>query len=343
MRFRLATEEDKHLPYYSFSIAEAISTCPKWGIIRYKQRKYFKSNYRALALEAGGAMHDVFAAFRLWQLGRLQGLPEHFEHHGFRLFGENRMESCWSPRADEREECLAFCFQILNTTDYYDDPSDSVRTMANMEETTIRYVDTMLAVADRNPVWVQDEQDPTALVGIELPFDMVIDDEIRYIGTIDGISDRSGVPRLEENKTASRLDEAWRESFRVKFQPTGYTVAARLITGITDISETKIIGVKLKQTRSHEDMLTFTEYRDDESVRQWYNYIRFVHNLCEQYNSTPLDAPMFTHSCNRYFRPCGFIDLCSAPRDDQEMMFEGMETTPLSPSEEAIVNGKAVR
>lgn len=343
MRFRLATPEDQHLPYYSHSIAEAISTCPKWGLIRYKQRKYFRSNYRALALEAGSAMHDVFAAFRVWQLGRLQGLVEHFEYHGDRLFGPNRMEQCWEPRADARDEVLAFCFQILNTSDFYDDPSDSVRTMSNMEETTIRYVDTMLAVADRNPVWVADQEDATALVGIEIPFDMVINDEIRYIGTIDGISDRGGVPRLEENKTASRLDEAWRESFKVKFQPTGYTVAARLITGNDEISETKIIGVKLKQTRSHEDMLTFTEYRDEESIRQWYNYIIFTHNLAEQFKETPLDAPMFTHSCNRYFRPCGFIDLCSASRDDQLAMYESMEETPLSPSEEAILNGQYQR
>lgn len=343
MRFRLATADDQHLPYYSHSIAEAIATCPKWGLIRYKQRKYFRSNYRALALEAGSTMHDVFAAFRVWQLGRLQGLTEHFEHHAFRLFGEERMKQCWEPRTDARDEVLAFCFQILNTSDFYDDPSDNVRTMSNMEETTIRYVDTMLAVAEKNPVWVADIDDPTGLVGIEIPFDMVIDDEIRYIGTIDGIADRSGVPRLEENKTASRLDEAWRESFRVKFQPTGYTVAAKLITGNPEITETKIIGVKLKQTRSVEDMLTFTEYRDEESIRHWYNFIRFTHDLAERYKETPLDAPMFTHSCNRYFRPCGFIDLCSASYDDQVAMFEAMEETPLSPSEEAILNGQYQR
>lgn len=343
MRFRLATEADKSLPYYSHSIAEAITTCPKWGLIRYKQRKYFKSSYRAVALEAGSAMHDVFAAFRLWQVGRLQGLHEHFEHHGYRLFGENRMVDCWSPRTDPREECLNFCFKILNTGDFYDDPSDNVRTMSNMEDTTIRYVDTMLQQADRNPVWIKDVTDPVADIGIELAFDMVVDDAIRYIGTIDGLSQRPSTVRLEENKTASRLDEAWRESFRVKFQPTGYTVAARLITGIDDINESKIIGVKLKQTRSHEDMLTFTEYRDDEAIARWYDYLFFVHRLCEEYADKPLDAPQFTHSCNRYFRPCGFIDLCSASREDQLDMYDSMETTPLSPSEEAILNGSFQR
>lgn len=344
MKFRLATPADQHLPYYSYSIAEAITTCPKWGLIRYKHRKYFKSRYRAMALEAGSAMHDVFAAFRLWNLHRLQGLPDHAKFHGERLFGELRYETCFRPRDDPRDELLAFCFEILNSGEFYDDPDDNVRTMSNMEETTIRYVDSMLAVADRNPVWVQDRNDPTALVGVELPFDMVIDNEIRYIGTIDGLSEHvtNGV-QLEENKTASRLDEAWRNSFEVKFQPTGYTVAARLLTGLHDIERTKIIGVKLKQARSVEDFLTFGVERDNQAIQRWYRYIRYVHRLTEEYMDKPLEAPQFTHSCNRYFRPCGFIDLCAASDEDQEVMFEEMEETPLSPSEEAILNGSSRR
>src|SRR6266403_324622 len=168
MKFRLATVADSHLPYYSHSIAEAISTCPKWGLIRYKQRKYFKSSYRAMALDAGSAMHEVFAAFRLWQLYRLQGLYDHFQFHGVRLFGQLRMETCFEERPDQRDELLAFCFNILNSGSFYDSPDDNVRTMSNMEDTTIRYCDSMLAVADRNPVWVKDRNDPTALVGIEL-------------------------------------------------------------------------------------------------------------------------------------------------------------------------------
>lgn len=348
MKFRLANmkfddkgkrvDEDFLLPYYSFSIMEAILTCPKWGLIRYKQRKYFKANYRALALEAGSAMHEVFAALRLWQLVRLQKLPDHFNHHAIRLFGQPRVEACFWPKPDPRDEALSFCFEILNSGEYYDDPNDKIRTMANMEETTIRYVDEMMSVMDRNEIWVADKDDPTAPVGIEYTFDMVVDDAIRYIGTIDGITIHHPrvLTRLEENKTASRLDEAWREAFRVKFQPTGYTVAGRLLTG-QDITENKIIGVKVKQTRSAEDFLTFVEHRDEETFVSFYNTLMFTHRLAGEYADNPLDAPMFTHSCNRYFRPCGFIDLCVGSREDQEMMFESMERTKLSPSEQAIL------
>lgn len=347
MKFRLADmlfdehghriDEDSKLPYYSHSIVDAILTCPKWGLIRYGDRKYFKSSYRALALEAGSAMHEVFSALRLWQLYRLQGLPDHFNHHAIRLYGQPRVEACFWEKPNPRDEALSFCFEILNSGDYYDDPKDRIRTMANMEETTIKYVDTMMPMMDRNPIWVADPKDATAPVGIEIAFDMVVDDAIRYIGTIDAIINRNDTKRLEENKTASRLDEAWREAFRVNFQPTGYTVAGRLVTGDHTITATKVIGIKIKQTRSAEDMLTFVEHRDDEQFADWYNTLYYTHNLAMTYADNRLAAPMFTHSCNRYFRPCGFIDLCAGSHEDQEMMYEAMETTPLSPSEAAVL------
>lgn len=334
---RMTTREDLHLPYYSHSIVEAIATCPKWGLIRYKQRKYFRSTFRAMALEAGSAMHDVFAALRLWQLLRLQNLPEHFAYHGKRLFGEDRFANTFFERADRQDEALAFCFEILNTTEYVDDPTDRIRTMANMEETTIRYVQDMLATAERNPIWVAGG--PTDPVGIELPFDLVIDNEIRYIGTIDGIAQRAdGTRRVEENKTASRLDEAWRNSFDVKAQPTGYMVAASLIAGGEPITSARVIGVKVKQTRSHEDMQTFVVERETDHFNAWHRTLRFVHELALRYESTPLEAPEFTHSCNRYFRPCAFIPLCSSTMEDQIATFETMVETPLSPSEEAILS-----
>lgn len=337
MRFRLATAEDQHLPYYSHSIVEAIETCPKWGLIRYKDRKYFRASYRALALEAGSAMHEVFSAFRLWQIFRIQNLPHHFKHHAVRLYGLDRYEACWKEKPNKRDEVMSFCFEILNSGEYYDDPGDKIRTMANMEVTTIRYTDEQLKVMDRNPIWIQDLNDPTALVGVEIPFDIVVDDAIRYIGTIDGIVDHIvDHERLDENKTASRLDEAWREAFRVKFQPTGYTVAGRLVTG-KHITKTRIIGVKIKQTNSMEDYLSFMEERDDEHFISWYDNLWYTHYLTVGYEGRYLNAPMFTHSCNRYFRPCGFIDLCAGSIEDQQLMYDSMEVTPLTPSEAAII------
>lgn len=329
---------DARLPYYSHSIVEAIQTCPKWGLIRYKERKYYKSNYRALALEAGSAMHEVFSALRLWQLYRLQDKPDHFKYHAARLYGADRAEACFFKKGNHRDEALSFCFEILNSGEFYDDPTDGIRTMANMEETTIRYVDEQMAVIDKNKIWIQDDNDPTALVGIELAFDMVVDETIRFIGTVDGIvyNETSNSIRNEENKTASRLDEAWRESFRVKFQPTGYLLPASLLTGQL-LNSSKIIGIKIKQTRSHEDYRSFVEHRKEHNIRKFFESLYYTHALAEQFKTNALEAPMFTHSCNRYFRPCGFIDLCSAEEEDEQEIYNLMEQTPLSPSEKAII------
>ena len=338
-RLGVRTDADASLPYYSHSIMEAINTCPKWGLIRYKERKYYKANFRALALEAGSAMHEVFAALRLWQLKRIQGMEDHFRHHGIRIFGETRLDACFFNKADLRDEALSFCFEILNSGEYYDDPSDSIRTMSNMEETTIRYVDEQMSVMDKNDIWIADPQDPTAPVGIENTLDMVVDETIRFIGTIDGtvFNKTTNKIRNEENKTASRLDEAWREKFRVNQQPTGYMLLATLYLNQL-IDSSKIIGIKIKQTRSHEDYRSFVETRNEHHFKKFFHSLFATHDLATRYAGDYLHAPMYTHSCSRYFRPCGFIDLCAAEDEDDELdIYNSMERTPLSPSEQAVI------
>lgn len=342
MKFRLTTEADLHLPYYSHSIVEAINTCPRWGIIRYVERKYFKSQYRSMALEAGSAMHEAFAAFRLCQLAWLQERPDAAEREAQRLF-PHIWEDCFefdTAPVDEhgvRDHILTCVFKVLNMGNFYDDPDDKVRTLANLEISVIRLVDELLNVAKYNEVYVAD-----GVVGVEQSFDFVVDDKIRFIGTMDGLSlhrSRDGVAeclRLEELKTASRLDDAFRESWRIKSQPVPYMIAARLATGAV-VDKVRMIGIKVKQTRSNEDFRMFEETRDDDKIQGWYNTLMFTHELVEKYKSAPLEAPQFTHSCNRYFRPCGFVDLCGADAADQHMIYESMEETPPSPSEAAIL------
>ena len=46
----------------------ALNTCPTWGIIRYEHHRTYLSGNRAMALEAGGAAHQAFAAVRLCDL-----------------------------------------------------------------------------------------------------------------------------------------------------------------------------------------------------------------------------------------------------------------------------------
>jgi len=333
---------------YSHSKVEAILTCPVWGIIRYVKNLYYPNAQRAMALEAGGAMHDVFAACRLWQLLRLQSLPEHFIHHGHRLFGEERFTRCWKDyggkETDYRDELINFCFNILNSGEFYDDTDDNIRTLSNMETTVIRYVDWRMPQFERNPIWVEDVNDATKRVGIEVTFDVIIayrGKSVRYIGTIDGIitplnANPSypvlGEAYIDENKTASRLDETWRKSYMVKSQPTGYIAIARMITSLV-VSKVRMIGVKIKQTRSSEDLRAFIEDREDYQMIKWVQSLFHAHEIVERYEADPLQAPQYTHSCSRFFRPCSFIDLCAASPEDQQDIYQSMVPGRLSPSE----------
>jgi hypothetical protein len=346
INIRYTTPADQHMFAYSHSIVEAILTCPVWGLIRYAKGLYYPIQNRQLPLEAGGAMHEVFAAVRLWQLLRLQNLPDHFKFHGERLFNDEdhptRFRDSWKViNTSPRDELLSFCFKVLNTGDYYDDPNDKTRTLANMEETIIKYVDEQMPRMDANPIWVADINDPIAPVGIEQVFDIIIeqgDRSIRYIGTIDGITcpeKYPGTAMVDENKTASRLDETWRKSYQVKSQPTGYIAVARLLTGL-EVTKVRMIGIKIKQTRSNEDYYAFIEEREDFQLEDWVRSLFFADELNTRFGDDPLSAPQFTHSCSRYFRACAFIDLCSADPQDRQDILDGMVQAPLTPSQRAI-------
>lgn len=341
VHIRWTRPDERHLFAYSHSIVEAILTCPIWGIVRYVKRLYYPITNRQMALEAGGALHEVFAAVRLWQLYRIQGLEEHFLFNAVRLLGEDRFNSIWREIPDNgRDELINFCFQVLNSGEFYDDPSDPTRTLAHMEETIIRYVDDRMPAMARNPVWVADISDPTCPVGIEQVFDVIITfrgKSVRYIGTIDGIVlIRDGSQfMVDENKTASRLDETWRRSFSVKSQPTGYIAVARMLTGLVGDS-VRIIGCKVKQQRSSEDMLSFIETKSDAQIVDWAVSLFFAHEMVERYEAEPLTAPKFTHSCSRYFRSCAFIDMCAAEPNDQQDIYEGLVEAELTPSQKAV-------
>lgn len=342
VRIRWTQPDERHMFTYSYSIVESILTCPVYGLVRYYNRKYYPTR-RNMPLEAGSAMHDVFAAVRIWQLWRRQDLSRHAEVNAIRLFGAERHHAAWKRMDNERDELISYCYKILNSGEFYDDPDDRIRTLANMEETTIRYVDEMMQRMDDNPIWVADENDPNSLVGIEQHFDIIVEykgRKLRYIGTIDGIVTQlkyPGTAMVDENKTASRLDEAWRQAYEVKSQPTGYTYVAKLMTQL-DVHKVRMIGVKVKQARSYEDFLAFITERDDYQLVDWARSLLFTDDIVQAYGANPLEAPQFTHSCNRYFRACSFVDLCAAtPEDRQDIYENSMVEAPLTPSQAALM------
>jgi hypothetical protein len=226
--------EQTTLRPFSNSRLEDVTQCPTWGVVH--AQKQYQEHGRAMALEAGEAMHQVFAAIRCWQLEHIQRLPKHALAAGERIFGRDKWRAIRKEvdkSLGEREQLAQLAITTLHTSGYYDDPDDKTRTIANMELASMEYIDSLLPFMDSWPIWISDKRDPNKPVGIEQVFDVVLvytDGKlVRYIGTVDGIvcnAARGNRITLAENKTAARLDKAWIESFKMRHQITGYLACA---------------------------------------------------------------------------------------------------------------------
>lgn len=254
----------------------------------------------------------------------------------------------------------------LHSSGFEDDPWDKRRTLSNAEVALLHYVDWW--PYDRHHVWTR-SQNPTDLIGIENIVDIVITykfhfgsmrkcDEfltrlqehqhhaqvfravrdytilvdVRYIGRVDGLHvyPNQGL-MLHENKTGARLTEQWEQSFEMSHQPTGYSAAMSLLTG-EDVSSGRILGLQIPLPTNvidgiHDVPIT----RTHDSVTQWLIWVWYSMELYWRYGIDPIDAPKFTHSCNRYFRTCSMLPFCVADRDEQRVILSEMEHDEWSP------------
>ena len=344
---RLATPDDAHLEAYDNTKLQAANTCPTWGILRYAMHKTYSTNSRAMALEAGSAHHEVYAALRLWQLlhydtKELQHRYDLFHYHGARLFGKVRFDEMLDTikaEEDERTNCLNFCLQALYNSGFYDDPSDNRRTMSNLEEAAIMYIDRWNF--NKHPIWIRDRDDPHSDVGIEIAFEVVITfdtdsgkRQYRFAGKLDGLHENPGKGTIivGENKTAARMDEAWRMSFEMSSQVTGYMLAASVFTG-QPIDAGIVYGVQIPLPRNYDISGLVTEHvsRKPYHFARWFDWFLHTVEIYEAYANDPIHAPKYTHSCNRYFRPCAFIPFCTSDDDEQQRHIDEMDTAEWSP------------
>lgn len=343
---RLASPEDAHLEAFDNTKLSAINTCPTWGIVRYSEHKRMGAASRQMALEAGSACHEFFAAQRLVWMLRKQGLAGHFQHHGVRLFGEDRWQGMLSyldSGEDERTREINFCLQALYSSGFYDDPDDKKRTMTNLEESCIFYFDRYDGMGGQQKIWIEDENDPTSRIGIEVPFDVVVEFHMhdgttksyRFTGKADGIHvSTRGECTVQENKTASRLGEAWGQSFQMAHQVTGYCIAASLWTGMP-CHDAIALGLCIplpQRAATYGGVQSEAVKRDSDMMSHWFKW--FFHTVTQEfdpYKATPCNAPRFTHSCNRFFHPCSMIPFCAAPDADRPAILEQMEHDEWSP------------
>ena len=236
---------------------------------------------------------------------------------------------------------MVLAFEILRSGGWEDYPDDTIRTVANMELASIVYIDEILPGMANSPIYVQDKKDPKCVVGIENVFDVVLtyddDRQFRFIGTLDGLTNNiaKGHAVLEDNKTAARLDAGWKASFQLSNQVTGYLACAASVYGF-DIYNAKIIGLKIKPTGKGEDIWPTYVSRTGEQFQRWEFWFRHTAEMYEQYKDKYEYAPRYTHSCNRYFRPCSLLSFCGDTFEGRIEQWNEMVTAKSSPSELAI-------
>jgi hypothetical protein len=333
---RLATTADQSLPAYDNTKLVAMNTCPTHASVSYGLNRRFKTNSRAMALEAGQACHEVFAAARVCKLYE-HGLVDHFMHHGKRLFSQpgrfDAMLAYINETAsgfDKQKKYLNFCLEALETSGFYDDPQDTRRTMSNLSEACLGYLDRYDFT--RRPVWVENKDDPTSKVGVEVAFDMVVEFTMkdgavrqwRFIGRCDGIEhdgrDDTAEVIVAENKTASRLNDAWSMAFHTSHQITGYMLGGSVFSG-RSIQRAIVHGLSIPLPRTYDygGIVSDIYSRTTRQFEAWFAWFLHTAQMWDEYGQNPTAAPLYTHSCNRYFRPCALIPLCAAESDEDKL------------------------
>lgn len=297
-------------------------------------------------------MHEMFGAVRVWQLEFIQKLPEHAREVGKRLFGAQRWAKCRAMcdshrdgPTDERESCMELCFAVLGSSGWKDDEKDRERTMTNMELSTIVYIDERLPRMENWPIYVEDIKNPKCMVGIEQVFDVTLtyedNVEIRYVGTIDGlvIKEATKAYYLDENKTAARIDYAWRNAFDMKHQITGYCAASTSVFGFK-VLNSRVTGLRIKPTNRGEDVYPFEPIeRTEDAIQHWATWLREMATTYETYKGDFEHAARFTHSCSRYFRPCSLLSFCADTAEGRQIAFnQQMVNADPSPSERAVAD-----
>jgi hypothetical protein len=308
------------------------------------QRQY-PQHGRALALEAGEAMHQFFAAMRCWQLHYTDRRPDHATSAGNRIFSEPRWKEIWRnvrKQHGQVNQVGTLAVEVLRSSGFYDDPNDAIRTLSNMETAAMVYARETLQYLENWPIWVADPKHAEKPIGVEQIFDVVIeyDDSkrIRFIGTLDGIlvnKLKEHRITMAENKTASRLDRAWIESMKMRHQITGYMACGRALFEI-DMWHARVYGCKIKPTYRGEDVHIEPVRRDATAIAHWGNWVYNQVELFERYKDDWEHAERRTHSCNRFFRPCTFIPFCADTAEGRAEQYSEMIHATPSPSERAI-------
>jgi hypothetical protein len=281
-------------------------------------------------------------------------MPGHADAAGTRIFGAQRWNKLLcgvSQTQDHRSQLMQLAFDTLHSSGFENNPDDTTRTLDHMELASIVYIDEVLPLMENYEIYVDkiDKEGKlfdarSCYVGIENVFDVVLtyDDDVQYrfIGTLDALVFDKAKSRyvIEDNKTAARLDEGWKQSFILSHQVSGYLACASALLGF-DIFHARILGLKIEPTGRGEDIYPTTVSRNNEDFHRWAFWFRHTADMYMFYKEHYEYAPRYTHSCNRYFRPCALVPFCGDTAEGRMEQYEQMGPANLSPSERAVAEG----
>jgi hypothetical protein len=311
--------------------ATAIHTCPRWGIVRYMHNKSLEVEGRQIPLECGNALHQAFAAHRLWQLASDPHSPASVTtvlNDGARIFGPER----WDELAKKLEEDdpAPIALEALYTSGFIDDPRDRRRTLSNMELSLLHYL-------TRYPhgylPYVNGD-----FVGVEVPvrLRLTFEDgtEFAYLGRADVIltEPKTGKLIVVDNKTSSNVGNAWEAQWRTSHQLTGYCVGVSSMIRHR-VMDYGVLGLQVPLPKGQEfGGYVFMEgQKTTRAVAEWAKWAYAAWILWDQYKDVPFEAPMFTHSCYRYFRPCSFVPICDLAESDPPVTLSELTDSPWHP------------
>jgi len=244
------------------------------------------------------------------------------------------MLSTLSNQATHRTNTINFVIEAVESSTFYDDISDNRRTLSNISESLISYIDAY--DMERYPIWIRDKKDPKTDVGIEIPYNIVVDIKYkmdnetsicsaRFTGKLDGLHYNKNELIVIEEKTGARLDDSWLSQWMLSHQITGYCLAATTFTGLP-CNHALVSGMRIPIGRVPAEGIR-KEYvpRSPLMFEKWANWFVTTINTIDQYKDNVIDAPMYTHSCNRYFRTCSFLPFCASETvEDKKQIIDEM-------------------
>lgn len=143
-----------------------------------------------------------------------------------------------------------------------------------------------------------------------------------YVGRVDMVAtDAQGRIYCVDEKTASRLGEAWDMKWDMDTQMTGYIWAQQELIDRHKYGEDVEVQALVRGISILKDGFGHVEIpivRSQWFIEQWYNQLlRDVRKMVWAYERGVWDMAMHENACVQYMRRCDYMPLCCSPNAEQ--------------------------